>query len=112
MMEEPIRPTDEGADDDREIGRRISMARARAGLTVRSLALRLGINHSTLLNYESGRRPLRVSQLIAIARALGCSPAALLIDPPESAAIVGRLDGDLELALQVQIFLDTLDMPL
>lgn len=93
------------------LGRRISEARAQAGLTLRVLAARLGVDHSTLANYESGRRPLRVTQLVAIARALGCAPAALLIDPPEAAAVVNRLDGNLERALQVSYILDTLEQP-
>jgi len=93
------------------LGRRISEARGRAGLTLRALATRLGVDHSTLANYESGRRPLRVTQLMRIARALGCAPAALLIDPPEAAAVVNRLDGNLERALQVSYILDTLELP-
>jgi transcriptional regulator with XRE-family HTH domain len=71
----------------------------------------MGIDHSTLANYEAGRRPLRVVQLIAIARAIGVAPAALLIDPPEARAIVNRIDGDLERTLQVSYILETLDLP-
>lgn len=93
------------------LGQRIAEARARAGLTLRALAARLGVDHSTLANYEAGRRPLRVVQLIAIARAIGVSPASLLIDPPEARAIVDRIDGDLERALQVSSILETLDLP-
>lgn len=107
MGEQPAM-LDEAADAV-ALGRRISEARTRAGLTLRALATRLGVDHSTLANYESGRRPLRVTQLIAIARALGCAPAALLIDPPEAAAVVNRLEGSLERALQVSYILDTLE---
>lgn len=97
---------------DAEVGRRIARARTAAGVTLRALAARIGVGHSTLANYENGRRPLRVAQLITIARALGCSPAALLVDPPEAAAVVGRIDGSLERALQVAFILDTLEQPL
>lgn len=93
------------------LGRRIGEARARAGLTLRALAARLGVDHSTLANYEAGRRPLRVTQLVAIAHALGCAPAALLIDPPEAAEVVNRLDGNLECVLQVAYILETLEQP-
>lgn len=110
MMDEQPALVDETATSV-ALGRRISEARAQAGLTLRALAARLGVDHSTLANYESGRRPLRVTQLVAIARALGYAPAALLIDPPEAAAVVNRLDGNLERALQVSYILDTLEQP-
>ena len=93
------------------LGRRIGEARARAGLTLRALATQLGVDHSTLANYEAGRRQLRVTQLVAIARALGCAPASLLVDPPEAAELVNRLDGNLERALQISYILDTLELP-
>lgn len=93
------------------LGRRIGEARARAGLTLRALAARLGVDHSTLANYEAGRRPLRVTQLVAIAHALGCAPASLLIDPPEAAEVINKIDGNLERALQVSYILDTLEQP-
>lgn len=93
------------------VGHRIAKARVAAGMTLRALAAHLGVDHSTLAGYEAGRRPLRVTQLIVIARALGISPAALLIDPPEAAAVVNRLDGNLERALQVSYILDTLELP-
>ncbi len=93
------------------VGRRIAHARVAAGMTLRALAARLGIDHSTLAGYEAGRRPLRVTQLISIARALGMAPAALLIDPPEAASVVNQLDGNLERVLQVSYILATLALP-
>lgn len=93
------------------VGRRIAQARVAAGMSLRALAARLGVDHSTLAAYEAGRRPLRVTQLVSIARAVGMSPAALLIDPPEAAALVNRLDGNIERALQLSYILDTLDLP-
>jgi transcriptional regulator with XRE-family HTH domain len=102
-------------EDEAEIaaalGRRISQARMRAGLTLRTLANRVGIDHSTLANYESGRRPLRVTHLVLIARAIGCAPAALLMDSLEAQEIVNQLDGNIERTLQVQYILETLQLP-
>jgi transcriptional regulator with XRE-family HTH domain len=62
-----------------------------------------------LANYEEGRRPLRIAQLVAIAAALGRSPAAFLVDLPEAAAVIERIDGDLDRCLQVAFILDSLD---
>lgn len=93
------------------VGRRIAAARIRAGLTLRELSAKVGLAHSTLANYEAGRRPLRLDQFIAIAHALHCSPAALLVEPPEAASVVSQLDGNLERALQVRYILDTLELP-
>ncbi|MFP4436138.1 MAG: helix-turn-helix domain-containing protein [Chloroflexaceae bacterium] len=97
---------------DQQIGQRIAAARQAAGLTVRDLAARLGWPHTTLSNYEVGRRSLPVSRLYAIAAALQRTPAALLIDLPEAAAIVDTLEGNPERCLQVQMVLETLDEPL
>jgi transcriptional regulator with XRE-family HTH domain len=96
-------------DYDAQIGRRLASARKAAGLTVRQLAERLGWPYTTLANYEEGRRPLRIVQLCAIAGALGQSPAAFLVELPEAATIINRIDGDLDRCLQVAFMLDTLD---
>lgn len=96
-------------DLNREIGRKIAAARKHAGLTQRELAARLGWPHSTLGNYEEGRRSLHVVHLMTIAAALKQSPAALLVDLPEARAIINRLDGDLERCLQVAFVLDSLE---
>jgi transcriptional regulator with XRE-family HTH domain len=81
-------------------------------LTVRDLAARLGWPHTTLSNYEVGRRSLPVSRLYEIAAALQRTPASLLIEPPEAASIVDALADNLDLCLQVQRVLETLDDPL
>ena len=94
---------------DIQIGRRLASARKAAGFTVRQLAARLGWPYTTLANYEEGRRPLRIAQLIAIATALGRSPAAFLVDLPEAAAVIERIDGDLDRCLQVAFILNSLD---
>lgn len=97
---------------DAQLGRRLASARKAAGLTVRQLAARLGWPYTTLANYEEGRRPLRVAQLSAIAATLGQSPAAFLVDLPEAATIINRIDGDLDRCLQVAFMLDSLDSEL
>src|SRR5437667_8168286 len=94
---------------DIQLGRRLAAARKVAGLTVRDLAARLGWPYTTLANYEEGRRPLRVAQLVAIAAALGQPPAAFLVDSPEAAAVVNRIDGDLDRCVQLAFILDSLD---
>jgi transcriptional regulator with XRE-family HTH domain len=94
---------------DAQIGQRLRTARTAAQLTLRQLAARLGWRYTTLANYEEGRRPLRVAQLVAVAAALGRSPAALLVDLSEAAAIIERIDGDLERCVQVAFILDSLD---
>jgi transcriptional regulator with XRE-family HTH domain len=103
---------DDTAGNDREIGRLLAQARKAAGLTLRQLAARLGWPYTTLANYEEGRRPLRVAQLSAIAAALGQSPAAFLVALPEAAAVINRIDGDLERCLQVAFILESLDSAL
>ena len=45
------------------VGRRIAHVRQRAGLTLQELADRLGWPISTVHNYESGRRPLKLLNL-------------------------------------------------
>ena len=94
---------------DIQLGRRLALARKAAGLTVRDLAARLGWPYTTLANDEAGRRPLRVAQFVAIAAALGQSPAAFLVDSPEAAAVVNRSDGDLDRWVQIAFILDSLD---
>jgi transcriptional regulator with XRE-family HTH domain len=80
------------------------------GPTVRDLVARLGWLHTTLSNYEVGRRSLPVSCLYEIAAALQRTPASLLIEPPEAASIVDVLADNLDLCLQVQMVLETLDL--
>jgi transcriptional regulator with XRE-family HTH domain len=96
-------------DDDIAIGRHITEERLLCGLTQQDLADRLGWPVSTLGNYESGRRALRVSQIAAIARALGRAPAALLTTDPIEATIIERVSRSRERAQQVLLFLDSLD---
>ena len=98
---------------DEEIGRRLQQARTAAGFSVRQLAGRLGWPHTTLANYELGRRTLPVPRLYDIASALGRTPAALLVDPPEAAELVDEIAMHPERALQIRFVLNALtdDLP-
>src|SRR5437773_2369390 len=100
------------AETNVQIGKRLAAARQAAGLSIRQLADKLGWPHTTLGNYESGRRTLPIPRLCDIAAVLGRTPAALLLDPPEAARIVEQIAGNLERCMQIAYFLDTLDQPL
>ena len=95
-----------------EIGQRLARWRTGAGLTIRELADRLGWPHTTLGNYESGRRALSIARLYEIAAALGHAPATLLVESEEAAAIVDQVARDGERAAQVAFVLETLDAAL
>lgn len=101
------------ASIDTDIGKKLQRAREAQGLTIRELAHELGWPHSTLGNYESGRRGLPVSRLYDIAAALKLAPAALLTETPEVANLVDLLVRTPELAVQIRFVLDTLgaDIP-
>ena len=94
---------------DIQLGQRLAAARKAAGLTVRELAAQLSWPFTTLANYEAGRRPIRIAQLVAIAEKLHQSPAAFLVDLPEAAVIINSIDGNLDRCLQVAFFLESLE---
>jgi len=93
---------------DVRVGRRLADARRRAGLTLREVAERLQWPLSTVHNYETGRRPIKLAALEAIAGVLGRTPAALLVDTVEAAAIVEQIAADEERCIQVALFLEHL----
>ena len=93
---------------DVRVGQRLAHARKAAGLTLQELADQLGWPYSTLANYETGRRPIKLAHLEAIATALHRSPAAFLVDSAEAAAIVEQITGNQERCLHVLFFLDAL----
>lgn len=101
--------TEDTSKIDTQVGARLRAARSDAQLTIRQLAARLGWPYTTLANCEVGRRPLRVAQLVAVAKALGRSPATFLVDLLEAAAVIERIDGDLDRCLLVAFILDSLD---
>src|SRR5687767_4065994 len=78
------------------VGSRIADARRFSGMSVRELATRLGWPHSTLNNYETGRRPIPLDRLFAVAGALHRPPAAFLVETPEEADVIAAIAGDIE----------------
>lgn len=63
---------------DMEAGRLLTIARQRAGLTLRELAARSGTSHSTLAAYGTGRVVPSVATMDRIVRAAGLSVDARL----------------------------------
>jgi transcriptional regulator with XRE-family HTH domain len=94
---------------DKLIGQRLAKARIQAGLTLRDLAARLNWDHSTLSSYETGRRSLNITRLVAVAQALGHSPASFLVSTSEASSIVDQIDGNIERCIQVGMVLEALD---
>ncbi len=90
---------------DIQFGRRLARARQEAGLTLQELAERLGWHISTLHNYESGRRPLRIAQLAQLAAALNRSPAAMLAASDDAIPLIEQIDASAERREQVALFL-------
>src|SRR5436190_5397998 len=86
---------------DISFGRRLARARQAAGLTLQELAQRVGWHVSTLHNYESGRRPLKIAQLAQLAAALNRSPAALLAASDDAISIIEQIDASIERREQV-----------
>jgi transcriptional regulator with XRE-family HTH domain len=96
---------------DIQFGKRLARARQDAGLTLQELAERLGWHISTLHNYESGRRPLRIAQLAQFAAALNRSPAAFLAASDEAIPIIEQIDASAERREQVALFLSHIEEP-
>ena len=76
--------------DDAAVGARIRTARMAQGLTLRELARRIGVGHSTLSDIETGSRSLRVVELMQIAAELETSPEEILSSGPISAGVAAR----------------------
>jgi transcriptional regulator with XRE-family HTH domain len=96
---------------DVQFGRRLARARQAAGLTLHQLAERLGWHVSTLHNYESGRRPLKIAQFVQLATALKRSPAALLAASDEAIPLIEQIEASAERREQVAIFLSHIEDP-
>jgi transcriptional regulator with XRE-family HTH domain len=91
------------------VGARIAEARRKAGLTVRDLAATLKMPHTTLNNYETGRRPIPLDRLAQIAGALRRPPASFLVESAEEADLIASFAGSVEKCLQVKLVLAALD---
>ena len=60
------------------LGANVRRRRERRGLSQAGLAAALGRDRSTVSRWEAGERLPTVPALLALARALGCEPGALL----------------------------------
>jgi len=94
---------------DALVGDRIAEVRRSAGLTVRDLATMLGWPHSTLNNYETGRRPIPLARLAKIAEALHRPTASFLVETTDEAELIAALAGNVEKCLQVKLVLAALE---
>jgi transcriptional regulator with XRE-family HTH domain len=72
------------------VGALLRAARERAGLTQEALGAAAGITQAAVSRWESGERELGVTDLLAAASALGCSPASLLPVTAAEPAAAGR----------------------
>lgn len=80
------------------IGGRI--ADLRGEMTQQDLAQAVGLDPTVLSKIEAGRRPLRIAELIAIARELGVDPAAVLEEEKPVFALRGDASANISRAVQ------------
>lgn len=92
------------------LGARLRAAREQAGVSLRELARQLGLrDHTVLIKYERGVTPPSSVRLQAIARALGCSAAALLAATDDAALLIDAVDhADAGQIAQLRFVLETL----
>jgi ribosome-binding protein aMBF1 (putative translation factor) len=62
------------------VGAALARRRQQRGLSQMELADLVDCNHSAIARWEAGRRTPTIAHLLALARALGCRPEALLPD--------------------------------
>ena len=72
----PTRPGPRGPELEK-FGQRVRRMREDAGLSQSELARRSGIDRPSLHRLEAGRLDIGVSRLVALARALDCTPGEL-----------------------------------
>ena len=58
-----------------------ALYRKRAGLTQKKLAARLGVDRTTISNWDSGKSHPRIDMLAKLAKELNCSPNDLINEP-------------------------------
>jgi transcriptional regulator with XRE-family HTH domain len=68
-----------------EVGRRVRLARERAGLTQDALAARVSLSRTSVTNIEKGRQKVLLHKFCSLAAALGVDPAVLLPDEGSNA---------------------------
>jgi transcriptional regulator with XRE-family HTH domain len=64
-----------------EVGRRVRLARERAGLTQDVLAGRVALSRTSVTNIEKGRQKVLLHTLCNLADALGVTPEVLMPEP-------------------------------
>lgn len=64
------------------IGQRIRQWRRQRGMSQSDLAEAVDCDRSAVCRWETGQRAPSLAHLVAVGRALGCPPAALLSDDP------------------------------
>ena len=77
------------------VGARIRAARKAAGLTIAALAELAGVDKGSLTSWELENRDLTLTQLTAVAEALGVPVESLLPSVPPPAPVVFKVDGPL-----------------
>lgn len=88
--------------DSDQLGPRLTELRSGAELTVAELAERSGLTGDLIELAESGDRTLAVSELVAVAGALGVDSEALLLREAETAPLF-RNEGGAEAAQHAQL---------
>ncbi|MCF1502156.1 helix-turn-helix domain-containing protein [Afifella sp. H1R] len=63
-----------------EIGGRIRIAREAAGLSLTSVAGRIGVTKATVHRYEMGTCPMPTVRFVRIAEIVGVTPGDILLD--------------------------------
>ncbi len=71
---------------DRHLGRRLEARRRDLCLTRDELDGRIGATPGTVLKFEKAAKAIGAAELLALADALGVSPAWFFADPPSGAA--------------------------
>ncbi|MEQ3552662.1 TetR family transcriptional regulator [Pseudonocardia nematodicida] len=80
----PVELSGPDVADNSRIGRRIRQARVRSGISLRTLAERLGVSPATMSQVETGKTGLSVRRLARIAEALDVAVGDLVPAPARS----------------------------
>ena len=91
-VKSPLAP--ETGDGSIEVGARLRMLRAGAGLSIRALAEKSGLNVNTLSLIENGKSSPSVSTLQQLASGLGVPVTAFFVTEQGTKTVVHQKDGD------------------
>lgn len=78
----------------------VRIAELRGEMSQQDLARAVGLDPTVLSKIEAGKRPLRIGELVAIARELGIDPTAILDEDAPVFALRGDASGDVQQAVQ------------